>query len=328
MLVIVVIAVVAIVYYRLQKFYRKSSRDLRRLEAIYKSPVGNILMDCLANAPSIRAQNLRVNFEDHIAEAIDNSQRVSLTSAVAGQWLTIRLQCLGILVTFSLAVVAVFNAVYEVAPISASMLGLSLSYAFALVGYLNGLVNSVIESEQEMISVERMDEYIKLPSEYTSYDIDHVDEGEDSGSSTISISSIASSPTDQPNKYADQARPDANWPMNGSISLSHVSFSYDMEKKFKLSANPEESGALSRAKRMMMSTLASGMRSLGSGYSHLDDVHGNSDDDEDLGEGCQHYALKDMSIVIAAGSRVAVVGRTGRIYLTSNISINYFLLNA
>jgi ABC-type multidrug transport system fused ATPase/permease subunit len=301
-LVIAVIAIVAIIYFRLQKFYRKSSRDLRRLEAIYKSPVGNILMDCLANAPTIRAQNLRINFEDHIANAIDNSQRVSLTSAVAGQWLTIRLQCLGILVTFSLAVVAVFNAVYKVAPVSASMLGLSLSYAFALVGYLNGLVNSVIESEQEMISVERMDEYIQLPSEYTSYDLDYEDNGD--LNQRIATGSIG------------QARPDDNWPMNGSIVLSHVSFSYDKEKRFRLPANPEESNALSRAKRMMLSKLSAGARSLG-GYNHLDDVHGNSDDEDEeetTKEGVQ-YALKDMSVIIAAGSRVAVVGRTGVIFL-------------
>lgn len=165
-----VVIIVSIIYYRLQIFYRKSSRDIRRLDALYRSPVGNILLDCLSNAPTIRAQRLQTNFEQKMAQAIDASQRVTLTG-IAAQWLSIRLQLLGVFITFSLAFASVFNAVYRVAPVSASMLGLSLSYAFSLVANLNNLVNSVIETEQEMISVERVEEYVSLPSEFGPNDV-------------------------------------------------------------------------------------------------------------------------------------------------------------
>lgn len=166
-----VVIIVSIIYYRLQIFYRKSSRDIRRLDALYRSPVGNILLDCLSNAPTIRAQRLQTNFEQKMAQAIDASQRVTLTGNIAAQWLSIRLQLLGVFITFSLAFASVFNAVYRVAPVSASMLGLSLLYAFSLVANLNNLVNSVIETEQEMISVERVEEYVSLPSEFGPNDV-------------------------------------------------------------------------------------------------------------------------------------------------------------
>ena len=258
--------------------------------------MGNILMDCLANGPSIRAQNLCGNFEDKMAAAVNDFQRVSLSSAVAGQWLTIRLQCLGIIVTFSLAVVAVFNAVYDIAPVSASMLGLSLSYAFALVGYLNGLVSSIIESEQEMISVERMDEYIHLRSEYSSFD-DQVDTDESDHDVAV-----------------QGARMDDTWPFGGGIVLEAVSFSYEKEKGNVPSEIQESIGAIHRATNMVQSA-AKHLNTSFSMYSRLakvgsEEIDLSAEDVESATERV-HYALKNVSVEIPTGSRVAVVGRTG-----------------
>lgn len=73
-MVLVVLGIVAYGYYGLQKFYRHSSRDLRRLESTYASPVGTLLMDCLANAPVIRAQQLQRVFDDEFSKALDKVQ--------------------------------------------------------------------------------------------------------------------------------------------------------------------------------------------------------------------------------------------------------------
>lgn len=45
----------------------------------------------------------------------------------------------------------------------ASLVGLSLSYALPLTGLLNGLLTSSAESEQEMVALERITEYIGEP---------------------------------------------------------------------------------------------------------------------------------------------------------------------
>jgi ABC-type multidrug transport system fused ATPase/permease subunit len=50
--------------------------------------------------------------------------------------------------------------------ISPGMLGLSLTYCLAVVNNLNDLIGSLTETEQEMVSVERIAEYIDIPSEH------------------------------------------------------------------------------------------------------------------------------------------------------------------
>lgn len=44
----------------------------------------------------------------------------------------------------------------------AGLVGLSLSYALAITGLLNGLLTSFAETEQEMVAVERILEYTDL----------------------------------------------------------------------------------------------------------------------------------------------------------------------
>lgn len=311
-LVIGVVILVAVIYYRLQLFYRKSSRDIRRLDAIYRSPVGNILLDCLANAPTIRAQQFQAKFEQKMAHAIDNSQRVTLTGNIAAQWLSIRLQLLGVVITFTLAFVSVFNAVYRVAPVSASMLGLSLSYAFSLVANLNNLVNSVIETEQEMISVERVEEYVSLPSEFTEADVAPVArEAASPSSSSFLISSRALSTE---SALGDGHAGSLQWPLDGSIVLSNVSFSYHMERRYferenALSAN---SAVLGQVYNGGWQNHASSPLPVGTSSSpprRRESLFGSTD--AELEEISLPFALRNISVVIPTGSRVAVVGRTG-----------------
>lgn len=79
-LVVAVLCVVAYGYYRLQMFYRQSSRDMRRLESTFASPVGTLLMDCLANAPCIRAQQLQGVFDAEFSKALDKVTMCHTTS--------------------------------------------------------------------------------------------------------------------------------------------------------------------------------------------------------------------------------------------------------
>ena len=45
----------------------------------------------------------------------------------------------------------------------AGLIGLSLSYALSITDILNGVLTTSAETEQEMVSVERIQEYIQLP---------------------------------------------------------------------------------------------------------------------------------------------------------------------
>jgi ABC-type multidrug transport system fused ATPase/permease subunit len=309
-LVVGVVVVVAVIYYRLQLFYRKSSRDIRRLDAVYRSPIGNLLLDCLANAPTIRAQRLQESFEKKMALAIDSSQRVTLTGNIAAQWLAIRLQLLGVVITFSLAFVSVFNAVYQVAPVSASMLGLSLSYAFTLVANLNNLVNSVIETEQEMISVERVEDYVRLPTEFSDLDLvaDDDDEAKTADPSPFQISNRTLS--------SESALGDGGslaWPLDGTIELKDVSFSYHLERRHfeRENALPSGGGVIGQVYNGGWHAHAPPVGQSTSSR-RRESLFGSPEATTEGEEISLPFALRNISVMIPAGSRVAVVGRTGK----------------
>jgi ABC-type multidrug transport system fused ATPase/permease subunit len=77
---VIVVGVVAIIFYPLQAFYRKTSIELQRLEAISRSPIITHLSETLDGAQSIRAFNMRKNFKtvslNHLDE--NNVDMVSL----------------------------------------------------------------------------------------------------------------------------------------------------------------------------------------------------------------------------------------------------------
>lgn len=79
------LVLVAVLYYRLQRFYRVSSRMLRRLDSAYKSPVFSLICDCAANAPCLRALEAIPYFEHKLASAIDSAVRVTLSVNIASQ---------------------------------------------------------------------------------------------------------------------------------------------------------------------------------------------------------------------------------------------------
>lgn len=155
-----------IVAYRiLQRYYRATSRELRRLEAIAKSPVYTTFSAVLAGGPTIRAfQGVSKNFLSSAHKAIDAQQRASLAALAASTWLGLRLQVIAGVIAALVGGLAVAQHVGFVPgashATSAGFVGLSLAYALPITGLLNGLLTSGAETEQEMVSVERIGQYI------------------------------------------------------------------------------------------------------------------------------------------------------------------------
>ena len=204
---------------------------------------------------------------------------MSLSSSIASQWLNLRLQLLGLVVIVSIALLAVINAAYEIVPMSGSKLGLALSYAFALVGYVNGLVDSVSRTEQEMISVERVGEYVALPNEFERDDIKS-QQRRDSG-----VGSVVSHIKKLLMKNRDVSS-HAKWPLNGNIELFDVSFSYEMEHEEYQDLIGEE--------------VTTGVNTSLSDQSDIENTVQCS------------YALSNITLRFVTGSRTVVIGRTGQ----------------
>jgi ATP-binding cassette subfamily C (CFTR/MRP) protein 10 len=97
-------------------------------------------------------------------KSIDTQQRASLAALAASTWLGLRLQIVaGVIAALvgGLAVVQHVGLLPGAAQAtSAGFVGLSLAYALPITGLLNGLLTCGAETEQEMVSVERIAEYI------------------------------------------------------------------------------------------------------------------------------------------------------------------------
>ncbi|KAK9825002.1 hypothetical protein WJX81_008465 [Elliptochloris bilobata] len=158
----------ALLYRWLQTRYQRSSREIRRLASVARSPVYNGFFEALEGAASIRAFQVQAAFAGRNIAAITALQRANLASVAAAQWLAVRLQLLAAALVAAVALLAVLGSAGLLPWTSAhsdraGLVGLSLSYALPITGLLNGLLTSSAETEQEMVAVERMLEFSRIP---------------------------------------------------------------------------------------------------------------------------------------------------------------------
>ncbi|KAK9830435.1 hypothetical protein WJX72_011744 [[Myrmecia] bisecta] len=160
----------ALLYRWLAQYYQHSSRELRRLNSIARSPVYATFHTVLAGLPSIRAYQAQPCFELLNQTQVAAMQQTSLASLAASQWLALRLQLLAACLVAGVAGLAVLQQDGHLPAMGgaggrafgAGLVGLSLAYALPITGLLNGLLTSAAETEQEMVAVERLAEYSAL----------------------------------------------------------------------------------------------------------------------------------------------------------------------
>ena len=189
----IIICIISILYYNIQLYYRYTSRILRRLESMYRSPVYTLYSECISDAVSIRSLGniTSVYIQNKLIKALNEYIQIHLYNNIASQWLNIRLQVLGCYITFTLCLFAVLSSCIHISyiplpAVNPSLLGLALTYSLSIVGNLSGLVSSLVETEQEMVSVERVKQYLQLPPEESAALVDEGDgDGVDKTAGTV-----------------------------------------------------------------------------------------------------------------------------------------------
>lgn len=162
--VLVPLLPLAVLYYLTQHFYRHTSRELKRLCSITLSPVYSHFSETLTGLGTIRASGSSARFEEENARRLEQNQRCLFLGNAAMQWLDIRLQLIGVAVVTGLGVIAVIQHQYNF--VDPGLVGLSLSYALSLTTLLSGLILNFTQTEMQLVSVERTEEYTTgLPSE-------------------------------------------------------------------------------------------------------------------------------------------------------------------
>lgn len=95
---------------------------------------------------------------------MDANLRAYFPSINANRWLAVRLEFIGSFIILAAAAFAVIS-VSTGSGLSAGMVGLAMSYALQITQSLNWIVRQTVEVETNIVSVERVLEYARLPSE-------------------------------------------------------------------------------------------------------------------------------------------------------------------
>uniref|UniRef100_A0A8C8I031 ATP-binding cassette sub-family B member 6 n=1 Tax=Oncorhynchus tshawytscha TaxID=74940 RepID=A0A8C8I031_ONCTS len=162
--VLVPLLPLGLLYHCTQRFYRHTSRDLKRLCSLTLSPVYSHFSETLSGLGTIRASSSASRFEEENEQRLEQNQRCLFLCNAAMQWLDIRLQMIGVVVVTGIGVIAVVQ--HQFKSINPGLVGLSLSYALSITGLLSSLIFSFTQTELQLVSVERTEEYsTTLPTE-------------------------------------------------------------------------------------------------------------------------------------------------------------------
>uniref|UniRef100_A0A8D0A0W7 ABC-type glutathione-S-conjugate transporter n=1 Tax=Sander lucioperca TaxID=283035 RepID=A0A8D0A0W7_SANLU len=157
----ILILPLALVYYFVQRFYVATSRQLRRLDSVSRSPIYSHFSETVLGLSVIRAYGHQERFLKHNEIIIDKNLKSVYPWIVSNRWLAIRLEFLGNLVVFFSALFAVISR----DSLDSGLVGLSISYSLNVTQTLNWLVRMTSELETNIVAVERVSEYTKLENE-------------------------------------------------------------------------------------------------------------------------------------------------------------------
>ncbi|KAF8896247.1 ABC transporter [Infundibulicybe gibba] len=136
-------------------FYRASARELKRLDAVLRSSLYSHFSESLSGLATIRAYGETERFRSENEKRVDVENRAYWLTVTNQRWLGIRLDFLGALLTFLVAMLAVGTRF----TISPSQTGLVLSYILSVQQAFGWLVRQSAEVENNMNSVERIVHY-------------------------------------------------------------------------------------------------------------------------------------------------------------------------
>ncbi|MGH0163405.1 UNVERIFIED_CONTAM: hypothetical protein FKN15_051191 [Acipenser sinensis] len=157
----VVIVPLAIAYFFVQRFYVATSRQLKRLESVSRSPIYSHFSETITGTSVIRAygrQNAFVLISD---KKVDENQKSYYPGIVSNRWLGVRIEFIGNCIVLFAALFAVIGR----SKLTPGMVGLSVSYALQVTMSLNWMVRMTSDLESNIVAVERVKEYSETETE-------------------------------------------------------------------------------------------------------------------------------------------------------------------
>uniref|UniRef100_A0A673IHB0 ATP-binding cassette, sub-family C (CFTR/MRP), member 3 n=1 Tax=Sinocyclocheilus rhinocerous TaxID=307959 RepID=A0A673IHB0_9TELE len=156
-----VIGPLALIYFFVQRFYVATSRQLKRLESVSRSPIYSHFSETITGTSVIRAYGRNAAFVLMSDMKVDENQKSYYPGIVSNRWLGVRIELIGNCIVLFAALLAVIGK----DKLSPGLVGLSVSYALQVTMSLNWMVRMTSDLESNIVAVERVKEYSETQTE-------------------------------------------------------------------------------------------------------------------------------------------------------------------
>lgn len=181
-------SVMAVLYYNVSKVYGQTSRDMRRLDSVTRSPLYSIYGETIAGVTVIRAFGASSTFLRDMFRCADTNASPYYGMWSVNRWLSVRFNLLSAGVVALTALVVLVDTRVE-----ASFAGFALAFASTITSDLLFMVRRFVGLEQSMVALERINEFSTIAQEAPEF---------------------------------VEPRPSASWPEKGDISVENLTIRY------------------------------------------------------------------------------------------------------
>ncbi|XP_061612365.1 ATP-binding cassette sub-family C member 3 isoform X4 [Phyllopteryx taeniolatus] len=157
----VVFAAVIPILSKGKRFYVATSRQLKRLESINRSPIYSHFSETITGSSVIRAFGRHSAFVCMSDMKVDENQKSYYPGIVSNRWLGVRIEFIGNCIVLFAALFAVTGK----DDLNPGLVGLSVSYALQVTMSLNWMVRMTSDLENNIVAVERVKEYSETKTE-------------------------------------------------------------------------------------------------------------------------------------------------------------------
>jgi ABC-type multidrug transport system fused ATPase/permease subunit len=179
------------IYYVIGQYFLSTSRELKRLDSLSRSPIYSLFSETLSGVSIIRAFKQEHRFQAENYKRIDCNAKAFWYLWASNRWLTVRTDMVGAIVVLGTGVALLMSRDW----LDPALVGVTLSYALNITDSMMWLIRVQAMVEMDMNAVERVDEWITGIKQ------------EPRGSQSL-------------------VNPPPNWPSEGAISLENLVVQY------------------------------------------------------------------------------------------------------
>jgi len=205
-----------------RKKYLTSSREVKRLEAISRSPLFTTFGNSLNGLHSIRAYKLQHEVQSYFLNLLDRNGKGFISFLLVSRWVGFRFDIQSFLLLVGGVLAAYFLKDYNV--VDQGLTSLSLVYVLSLSGLAQWCVRQSAEVENQMVSLERIINYTELDQEegysnptHDEITVDNNNKIERSEDELLEMVEVGE------NNHQDKP-----WPSNGNLSILSLSVGYEV----------------------------------------------------------------------------------------------------